>query len=288
MTNYVLLGCSVVLAVVKSVFVKKYSSGTVDKNSPIFFFNLIAYGLAAVIQLTFTGLPLLSKWIVLPAAGYALSCYLMQLFLMKSMAVGSMALSSLFCMYGMLIPTVAGPLFFDEDFSPGQALGVILMIPAIFFSADVRKNGTKTSGNWFLFALLTFLFSGMVGVFEKIHQTGPAKENITSFLTCAFCMIAALNIITLSPVRSREVNPPSLKHGLLFAIVTGVVIVFYSRINLILAGSLDTMIYYPVSSGGAILLTLIVSVTLFREPLKRNHIFSFISGAAAILLLGIF
>ena len=128
----------------------------------------------------------------------------------------------------------------------------------------------------------------MVGVFEKIHQTGPDKIDIHSFLSCAFLMITILNAVTLPIVRKSEVVRPSLKCGLIIAILTGLVVVFYNRINLILAGSLDTMIYYPISSGGAVLLTLIVSVTLFRETLKRNHIFCFISGTAAILLLGIF
>lgn len=287
MINYLLLGCSVVLSVVKSAFVKKYSSHAPDKNSPIFFFNLIAYGIAALIQLAVYRLPSFSWWTVLPAAGYAISCYLMQMFLMKSMAIGSMALSSLFCMYGMLIPTVAGPIFFGESFSVWQGVGVALMILAIYFSSDIRKNETSTSKKWLTFALLTLLFSGMVGIFEKVHQTGPDKTDIHAFLSFAFLMIAVLNAITLPIVRKREANPPSFKAGLIVAILTGLVVVFYNRINLILAGALDTMIYYPISSGGAVLLTLIVSVIIFREPLKCNHILCFISGTVAILLLGI-
>lgn len=288
MIYYVLLGCSVVLAVVKSAFVKKHSSHAPDKNSPIFFFNLVAYGLATVMQLIVYGLPSFSWWTGLPAAGYAISCYLMQLFLMKSMAVGSMALSSLFCMYGMLIPTVAGPVFFGESFSVLQGIGVVLMILAIFFSVDVKKCESSSSKKWLIFALFTLLFSGMVGIFEKVHQTGPNKADIHSFLSCAFIMITLLNAVTLPIARKSETVRPSLKSGLIIAILTGLVVVFYNRINLILAGSLDTMIYYPISSGGAVLLTIIVSVTLFRETLKRNHILCFISGTAAILLLGIF
>lgn len=288
MFNYFLLVCSVVLAVVKSAFVKKYSSHAPDKNSPIFFFNLLAYGLAAVIQLAATGMPSFSLWTLLPAIGYALSCYLMQMFLMKSMAIGSMALSSLFCMYGMLIPTVVGPLFFGESFSALKGVGVALMILAIFFSADVKREDSKSSKRWLAFALLTLLFSGMVGVFEKIHQTGPDRADIHSFLSCAFVMIALFNAVTLPLVRKGEAEPPSFKNGLLIAILTGLVVAFYNRINLILAGALDTMIYYPISSGGAVLLTIIASALVFREPLKRNHILCFVAGTAAILLLGIF
>lgn len=287
MIHYLLLGGSVVLSVVKSAFVKQYSRHESEKNSRIFFFNLVVYGLAAVLQLAITGLPTLSWWTVLPAAGYAVCAYLMQLFLMKSMAIGSMALSSLFCMYGMLLPTVAGPLFFGETFSLWQGVGVVLMLLAIFFSADIRRGEASVNRTWLVFALLTLVFSGMVGVFEKVHQTGPDKAEIPSFLACAFVLIALLSAATLPFVRRREAEPASLKKGLAIALLTGLVVVVYSRINLYLAGALDTVLYYPVSNGGAVLLTLIVSVCVFREPLKRNHVLCFVCGTAAILLLGL-
>ena len=74
----------------------------------------------------------------------------------------------------------------------------------------------------------------------------------------------------------------------LFAILTGLVIIGYNRINLTLAGALPTMIYYPISSGGAVLLTLIVSILIFHEPVKKKVVLCFRFGAAAILLLGLF
>lgn len=288
MIPYLLLGCSVILAVVKSALVKKYSSFAPHKNSPIFFFNLIVYGLAAAIQLTVFGLPDLSVYTILPAAGYAVSCYLMQLFLMKSMAIGSMAFSSLFCMYGLLIPTVAGPLFFKESFSLWQGIGILFMLLAIFFSVEPGRDTSTVSKKWLVFALLTLLFSGLVGVFEKLHQSGPGKEDIPSFLSCAFSLIALANAITLLPVRRKEADPPAFRTGIWAAILTGLVVVFYNRINLFLAGTLDAVIYYPVSSGGAVLLTLLASAVFFREPVQKKHILCFSFGTAAILLLGLF
>ena len=289
---YFLLVASVVLAVVKSAFVKQYSTHSQDSNSRIFFFNLVAFGLAALIQsilqLATKGLPSVSLWTLLPAAGYALSCYLMQLFLMKSMANGPMGLSSLFCMYGLIIPTVAGPIFFGEAFSIWKGLGVLFMLLAILFSVDLKGDASATSKKWFLFALLTLVFSGAVGLCEKIHQSGPEKAEISSFLTIAFLLIFLFNLATFPFAKRRDVTPPSYKAGLLFAILTGLVVVGYNRINLTLAGALPTMIYYPISSGGAVLLTLIVSILIFREPLRKKIALSFFFGTAAILLLGLF
>ena len=289
---YFLLLASVVLAVVKSAFLKQYSTHSQNQNSRIFFFNLVAFGLAALVQtiLQFAtrGMPSLAWQTLLPAAGYALSCYLMQLFLMKSMSVGPMGISSLFCMYGLIIPAVAGPIFFGEEFSIWKAVGVLFMLLAILFSVDLKGETSATSKKWFLFALLTLVFSGMVGLCEKIHQTGPDRAEISSFLTIAFLLIFLLNLLTFPFAKSREKTPVSYKQGLLFALLTGLVVVGYNRINLTLAGALPTMIYYPISSGGAVLLTLLVSILVFREPVREKVVFSFLFGTASILLLGLF
>ena len=128
----------------------------------------------------------------------------------------------------------------------------------------------------------------MVGLCEKIHQTGPEKAEISSFLTIAFWLIFLLNLLTFLFAKHRESPPVSYKPGLLFAILTGLVVIGYNRINLTLAGALPTMIYYPISSGGAVLLTILVSILIFREPMRKKVVLSFVFGTVAILLLGLF
>ncbi|MBQ9545015.1 MAG: hypothetical protein IJV00_07805 [Clostridia bacterium] len=286
--NYVLLAFSVVLAVVKSSLVKGYTDRAPEQNSRICFFNLAAFGIAAAVQLAVSGFFALSPWTFFPALGYAGSCCLIQLFLMKSMSVGPMGLSALFCMYGMLIPALAGPVFFGESFSILKGIGAVLMVLAIFFSADLKDKSSPVNAKWFFFALATLVFSGAVGVFEKIHRTGPDKDAIDPFLSCAFVMIFVLNLFLFFFSKKREKAPAGYGNGIVFALATGLVIVCYNRINLILAGALDTMIYYPISSGGAVLLTIAVSTAFFREPLNRRSVLSIVFGTAAILLLGLF
>lgn len=97
-----------------------------------------------------------------------------------------------------------------------------------------------------------------------------------------------MNLLTFPFAKQREASPVFYKAGLLFAILTGLVIIFYNRINLTLAGKLPTMIYYPISSGGAVLLTILASIFIFREPFQKRTILSFAFGTASILLLGLF
>ena len=68
---------------------------------------------------------------------------------------------------------------------------------------------------------------------------------------------------------------------------SGAIVSFYSQINLTLAGSLDSLIYYPVANGGALLLTVLVSAVVFREKLTGRRLVGFIAGLASIILLSV-
>jgi multidrug transporter EmrE-like cation transporter len=65
------------------------------------------------------------------------------------------------------------------------------------------------------------------------------------------------------------------------------VIGLYSTVNLTLSGKLDSMIYYPIANGGAMLLTVLVSVIVFKERFDKQKITGTIIGLLGILCLSI-
>jgi multidrug transporter EmrE-like cation transporter len=73
----------------------------------------------------------------------------------------------------------------------------------------------------------------------------------------------------------------------MLAVLSGLVIGMYSAINLTLAGKLDSMIYYPVANGGAMLLTVFVSVLFFKERFDKMRMIGAAIGLAGILCLSL-
>ena len=69
--------------------------------------------------------------------------------------------------------------------------------------------------------------------------------------------------------------------------ITGLIIGFYNRINLILSGTLNSMVYYPIANGGGLLLTVSVSILFFREKLTPKMYVGIGVGLLSILLLSI-
>lgn len=288
---YVLLGVSVVLAVAKSSLMNNFGKKHIDGNIAIILFNLFTYIMAAIIQLCFGASFSKEMTTILPATGYAVFLLLMQASSLKAMSCGPMALSSLFVMYGLIIPSLAGPIFWHEEFSVMQAIGIVLMLFAIYISSTTKQskeeNADGISKRWYMYAILSLIFSGLVGLFEKVHQTGPSADEVGAFLLTAFTILIVLNgiIVLFSHIKNHNVNVN--KGALICAVLTGIISAFYNRINLILAGGLDSMVYYPISSGGAILLTVIVAGLFFREKFTKRSITGIVIGGISIILLGL-
>ena len=286
---YFLLAASIVLAVCKSSLYNSFAQKNEPTLGAIFRFNTVSYGVAAVIALvgTLIGAQTLSVITVICAFFYAAIVVSLQTISISAMRVGAMSTTSICVMYGMIIPSVAGPIFWKESISLLQISGIIMMIVSLWFikgkTPEEKKNLSK---KWTMLAILAFVFSGMAGVMEKIHQSTEAKTEKLPFVFVACAVMFAFSIVLSLATRKKE-EKVSIRSTLSVAAVSGLVIGLYSTVNLTLSGNLDSMIYYPIANGGAMLLTVLVSVVIFKERFDKERIIGTIIGLLGILCLSI-
>lgn len=218
---------------------------------------------------------------------YAVIVVSLQTISITAMRVGAMSTTSICVMYGMIIPSVAGPIFWNETIGLLQIAGIILMIVSLWFikgKAPTEKE--KLTKTWTVLTILVFVFSGMAGVMEKIHQSTPAKAEKLPFVFVACAAMFAFSIVS-SLVTRRKGEQILIKSTLPVAALSGIVIGLYSTVNLTLSGKLDSMIYYPIANGGAMLFTVLVSVIVFKEKFDKARIMGTIIGLIGILCLSI-
>ena len=287
--NWLLLLFSILLAVSKSSLYNVYAQKNKPTLGDTFRFNSISYGVAALIALF--GLLIQSQTIswstMLCAFFYAAIVVSLQTISITAMRVGAMSTTSICVMYGMIIPSVAGPIFWNETIGLLQIAGIILMIVSLWFikgKAPTEKE--KLTKTWTVLAILAFAFSGMAGVMEKIHQSTPAKAEKLPFVFVACAAMFAFSIVSRLITR-RKGEQILIKSTLPIAALSGIVIGLYSTVNLILSGKLDSMIYYPIANGGAMLLTVLVSVIIFKERFDKKRMIGTILGLLGILCLSI-
>ena len=206
--------------------------------------------------------------------------------MIAAMKNGSMSTMSLLNLYGMVIPAVAGPIFWAEPFGVLQIVGLVAMIVSVFF---FRENPTGEVNNRKLQVFLgiaCFITSGCAGLTEKIHQSTYARDERSAFLLIAYCTMMLLSLIAFFITKKDSQQPVQNKKLFTIVVITvGLITGAYSFVNLYLAGTLDSLIYYPVANGGALLLTVFISVLFFRERPTAKKIFGFVLGLVSVVLL---
>lgn len=290
MIYYFLLLVSILLTVCKSSLYNIYAKRATPTLCATFTFNAVSYGTAAAVALVLLllGDRSLSLSTVLCAAAYAVTVFSLQTLSVTAMKVGAMSLTAISVMYGMIIPSLAGPIFWREPFGALQAAGILLMVASLWLLRG--KGGTKSgriSPKWIPLAVLCFLLSGMAGVIEKIHQSTDCKDEKGTFVLLA-CLIMLVFSLAASAITYRKGKTGILpKQTALIGAASGAIIGAYSTVNLTLAGALASIVYYPVANGGAMLLTVLVSYLIFKEKPDRYRIIGTLIGLCGIVCLSI-
>ena len=121
-----------------------------------------------------------------------------------------MSLTSLFVLYGMIIPSVAGPIFWREPFGIPQIAGMAIMLASLWL-LRAKDDGAQPAGRrWGIMAGLCFLLSGMAGLIEKVHQSTDGREERRMFLFCAFTLMLLFSLAgTLTLRKSAAKSAPS-------------------------------------------------------------------------------
>lgn len=286
---YFLLAVSIVLAVCKSSLYNSYAKNNETTLRSTFRFNTVSYGAAAMVALVgaLVSRGTFSAATVLCAFFYAAIVFSLQTISIIAMSVGAMSTTAICVMYGMIIPSVAGPIFWKEPIGVLQIAGIIMMLVSLWFlKGKTPPENRKKTNKWILLALVAFILSGMAGVMEKIHQSTDGREERMSFVFVACIFMFMLSVLGgfIAPGGREKRQALSIP---LLAIPSGLVIGFYSIVNLTLSGKLASMIYYPIANGGAMILTVLVSVVIFKERFDRLRIIGTVVGILGILFLSL-
>lgn len=198
--------------------------------------------------------------------------------LLQAQACGSFAYTNVIVALSSIIPSMSGPVLFGEKVTVSQFAGIGLMIICIILSPG-NDGGERRAVNlkWLLFCSVAFVFSGAVGVVQKIHQNNAAhKAEMPALLLTCFFVSFAISGIRLITERGRmkksgeSLNKLTLA-VLLFPAVSGLCFAFPHTINLFLSGRLASVVFFPTINLCPMLLTMLYAVFGFKERLTAKQ-----------------
>lgn len=243
------------------------------------FYQNIFYFLSILLIYLFSGTKFsFSVFSVLLGAALAVANILSLEGVLQAQACGSFAYTSVIVALSAIIPSMSGPVLFGEKVTVSQFAGIGLMIICIILSPG-NDGGERRAVNlkWLLFCTVAFVFSGAVGVVQKIHQNNAAhKAEMPALLLTCFFVSFALSGIRLITERGRmkksgeSLNKLTLA-VLLFPAVSGLCFAFPHTINLFLSGRLASVVFFPTINLCPMLLTMLYAVFGFKERLTAKQ-----------------
>lgn len=273
-----------------NTFSNVFSKKIMRERTDFFLFNALISTIAFV---TFMFLAINAKcfsfYTVIMGALFAFITIISQFTGIQAMRFGSMANTVMFKSCGMLIPAIAGILFWHEEVSYLQIVGVTIIVISFIIGADLKEKNKMTL-KWFFYAVLVFISAGMTGVVQKIHQGSSHRDERFALLFIAFFIMGISSWIMFFISGKRNNNTYSIritpKFFILFA-ATGVCFSFMHAANLYLSGTLPGIFFFPIVNGVPTVLCGLVSVLIMKEKLNRAQVISLIIGTIGIIILGI-
>ena len=147
---------------------------TLQSQAQVNFFNVMQYVICVVIFGALLLAGTLSWYTVIVAVLFGLVTALGSFYKLLALSEGPMHITLLITTSCMIVPTLSG-VFFGERFSWGKFAVMLVLIVCIYLSIGKQEDGTKANGKWLVYCLLSFVFLGLIGVLQKIHQSSPYK-----------------------------------------------------------------------------------------------------------------
>lgn len=212
-----------------------------------------------------------------------------------AMHTGPLSYTSFFYSASMVIPALAGCLFWNETLHVTALIGILLFLVA-FYCVSVLggTSGGKVSRRWLLLCFATWLLNGSLSVIVKIQQSATGGKEASSLTTIAFscsCILALTVYVVLAALhdtpaeKSAECRSLGTYAGQLVLLALGngggnCTITW-------LSARVSSAYLFPVVLGGMMVVVTLYSVLVLHEKLSHGGIAGLVLGAAALLILNI-
>lgn len=278
--NLILLIISTACSVGRNMFNKRIS-GNPFPSKAFFCAQAILFLSADIFILLFAKLEAPHKFTVVYAVIYAFCLIGAQWFYTMALQKGTTSVCAAVYSLNFIFPTLSGALFWKEALGLTKIIGVLLVIPALYFSS--KQDGPKEKKNPVIPLLLSMVCAGGLGIMQKVQQSSPYEIQTGSFMLISISLASLFSFLGFLLYRKDskpiKIQPASLLCGFCYGGA--------NLLNTMLAGRLESALAFPMINVSVIITTLIASLLIYKEKLKKKDIGILVFSIASILVLNI-
>lgn len=288
MTAYLFIAAASILFSSQFLFNQKYAKATGSSLIPVLLFTLCISVFGFIFQFALNGFRLDITPFSAVCALILAALWVSGIFAdFKSLESINLSAYSVFLMLGgMLLPSVYGIIFLNEELSVFKLLCFILAVVAIIFTVD----STGKSGN-VIFYLFAFLSNGLINVCLNIHERVTALDatNSRSFLMLALIIMVLMCLLISVPNFRRtrtEAGGILTKKCILYTMAYAACNNFGNLLLMASMKYLPASVQSPLITGGVLFVSLIMSI-MMHEKISRKNIIATITAFAATVMIAL-
>lgn len=286
--KYLLMVGSILLSVVNACLLKGYTKGR-KENYSNFLFNggVSATWIGIMLVLFLLSHNTVSALALLFGGIYGVILFAFLYFKTSTMQTGPIALGTLIGSCAFLITTVYGVFCCHESIGVAQIFGIVLLLVSLVLCVNPNKSKERLTGKWMLFSLGFFLAGGAVGILYKVFGGSAAKNDVEVMLLTAavVSLILFVGVGVITAHKKGEAIRPD-KRTVLFMVLSGIASCAYIRLNISLSAVIPSVVFFPVSNGGMVILSALCGKWIFKEKLNGKQVFGVVLGCVAVVVIG--
>lgn len=258
---------------------------SVKQNVP-FLFSFISVGFSALLFLimavkNFAFSTDYIPYAIIFAIGYGMTT----VFSFFAIANGSLGLTSLVTSYSLLIPTTYGIIFLGEKPSIMLYIGLILLCVSIFL-INFEKGEKKITPKWLIFVTLAFLGNGVCTTAQKVQQINQNQAYKNEFMALSLLVVTVVCLVFSLLYHKNDFKPIFTKPIIILPLICGGANALVNYLVMVLS-HIDASLLFPIVSAGGIILTGVISLTIFKERFSKQQFLGMIFGIFAVIFLNL-
>ena len=282
--NYLMLMLVVLGVSIQSIAIKAYKNKV---QNVAYSFTVASVFFAMIIFIITSGGKLeFTSEILIYSVLFAVSYSAASVCSFLAISTGSLSLSSLVIQYSLIIPTFYGFIMLGESFKASLIVGILLLLISLVFINFEGKEEKKITFKWTIFAFLAFVGNGMCSTVQKVQQLEFGGKYKSELMIVAL-FISIIVLLCFALFTEKKNITYNLKKGFLWYLICGIANGIVNLLVLALSSKMPASVMFPVISAGGIILTAIVSVTIYKEKLSPQQKTGLILGIISIIALNI-
>lgn len=282
--SILLLVLSIALSITRNLLSKNISGFRFGSRS-FFYLQAAIFGAGAVALLCLDGdmFKHISTLTVVYALIYGAVLVLAQWCYTNALKTGNVGICSTIYSLGFILPTLSGAVFWSEEITVFDIIGVIIVIFTIAVSGRGKAENGKPQTNGYILPLtVAMVASGGLGIMQKVQQYSPYPDQRAFFVFAAFLFAGAVSLLC-AVFRKGERGLSAAK--LISAGGVGIAFASCNLLNTTLAGMLPSTVFFPVLNVGTILLSMLFGVLIYKDRITKKDALTLTSGIISIILI---